>query len=125
MDQLQWAHCWLGTVYRFAFSECQRHGSSTMDRDGSWHRSPSANASELDVLGCTFRFVVSIRLHLLNALSCISAVLNASTLGWLLLYFYCLMGLIQDKQWYYGLGGVVFFGLTSLGILALCTLRSS
>ena len=44
-----------------------------------------------------------------------SSVFERLNLGWVLLYLYCLTGLIQKQRWQYCIGGIVFFGLTVLG----------
>lgn len=44
-----------------------------------------------------------------------SAVFERLNLGWLLFYICCLLGLIQEKRWYYCIGGVISFALTVLG----------
>ena len=44
-----------------------------------------------------------------------SAVFERLNLGWLLLYLWCLLGLIEEKNWHYAIAAIGFFGLTVLG----------
>ena len=50
-----------------------------------------------------------------------SAVFERLNLGWVLLYLYCLLGLIQEQRWYHCIGGIVIFWTGRVGFLALCT----
>ena len=44
-----------------------------------------------------------------------SAVFERLNLGWVLLYLYCLLSLIQEQRWYHCIGGMLSFGLVVLG----------